>query len=74
MKTIMTYMKWAAMTLLLFISGFHLGSQYIDNNGNVFALDWSIPLICWLGAWIVHELSQLFSVNNELHILSEGNK
>lgn len=75
MKIITTYIKWLAITLLLFVSGFNLGSQYIENGGNVFALDWSIPLICWLGSWIIHELSRLFFAEAKLHVMSQqGNK
>lgn len=60
MKEITNHIKWSAITLLLFLSGFALGSQFIENGRNVLAIDWSLPVICWLASWIIYEVTELF--------------
>lgn len=71
MKQITISIKWFIITMLLFLSGFNFGSQFFEHGGNLFALDWSIPLLCWLGSWIIHELSQLFFTETRLSVPSD---
>ncbi|MGV6808786.1 MAG: hypothetical protein ACWA5U_02820 [bacterium] len=61
MKEITNNIKWSAITLLLFLSGFSLGAQFIENEQNLLHIDWSLPLICWLSSWIIYEVTQLFN-------------
>lgn len=61
MQEITNNIKWSAITLLLFLSGFSLGAQFIENEQNLLQIDWSLPLICWLSSWIIHEVTQLFN-------------
>jgi len=61
MQEITNNIKWSAITLLLFLSGFSLGAQFIENGQNLLNVDWSLPLICWLSSWIIYEVTQLFN-------------
>jgi len=65
MKEITNHIKWSAITLLLFLSGFALGSQFIENGRNVLAIDWSLPIMCLLASWIIHEVTELFHASDE---------